>query len=616
MRVIADYSPDLTGELARRPGIAATDITDDVRRILDAVRSTGDAALLDFSEQFDGVRPGTLAVSTAGASVPDDLQEAMLVAARNIRTFHAAQADPVREIQTTTGVRCWRKSVPIERVGLYIPGGSAPLFSTVLMLAIPASVAGCREIVLCTPPSKDGSVHPAILAAAAQAGIDTVYAAGGAQAIAAMAYGTETIPRVDKIFGPGNQWVDTAKQLVAADGIAIDLPAGPTEVGILIDAGANPLFVAADILSQAEHGPDSDVFVVATEAVDTDALLSAVHAQLRDMPRADIARKALEHSRIVVTGSRAEAVALMDAYAPEHLIIQTHHAAALAEEITQAGSVFIGPWTPESLGDYASGTNHTLPTNGAARAFSGVSLDSFVRKITFQEATPAGLEGLGPHVETMARAEQLDGHARAVSVRRATAEPVATRTGFVRRKTNETDIVVQVDLDGSGRSDIRTGLSFLDHMLDQIARHARIDLTLRCDGDLEVDEHHTMEDTALALGSALDKALGDRRGIHRYGFTAPMDEALSQVAIDFSGRSWLVWNVTFTREYVGDVPTEMFAHFFKSLSDTARMNLNIQATGENEHHIIESVFKGFARALGMAIRPTGTDDLPSTKGSL
>ena len=308
----------------------------------------------------------------------------------------------------------------------------------------------------------------------------------------------------------------------------------------------------------------------------------------------------------------------MNAYAPEHLIIQTHHAAALAEEVTQAGSVFIGAWTPESLGDYASGTNHTLPTNGAARAYSGVSLDSFVRKITFQSASTDGLAWLGPHVETLARAEELEGHARAVSVRLAALDGADTpsRTGFVRRKTNETDIVVQVDLDGSGRSDIRTGLDFLDHMLDQIARHARIDLSLRCDGDLEVDEHHTIEDSALALGSALDLALGDRRGIHRYGFTAPMDEALSQVAIDFSGRSWLVWDVPFTREFVGDVPTEMFAHFFKSLSDNARMNLNIQASGENEHHIIESVFKGFARALGMAIRPTGTDDLPSTKGSL
>ena len=616
MRVIADYSPDLTGELVRRPGLASRDIVDDVGRILESVRERGDEALVDFSEQFDGVRPPALEVPTSGAVIDDDLQEALLVASRNIRAFHAVQADPIRDVQTTPGVRCWRKSVPIERVGLYIPGGTAPLFSTVLMLAIPAAVAGCREIVLCTPPRKDGSIHPAILAAAAQAGIDTVYAVGGAQAIAAMAYGTETIPRVDKIFGPGNQWVDTAKQLVAADGVAIDLPAGPTEVGILMDSGANLTFVAADILSQAEHGPDSDVLVVATEAIDTDALLAEVESRLGDLPRADIARQALEHSRIVVCGSRADAVALMNAYAPEHLIIQTHHAAALAEEVTQAGSVFIGAWTPESLGDYASGTNHTLPTNGAARAFSGVSLDSFVRKITFQEATPDGLEGLGPHVEVMARAEQLEGHARAVSVRRSAAAPVSTRTGFVRRKTNETDIVVQVDLDGTGRADISTGLHFLDHMLDQIARHARIDLTLRCDGDLEVDEHHTMEDTALALGSALDQALGDRRGINRYGFTAPMDEALSQVAIDFSGRSWLVWNVSFTREAIGDVPTEMFAHFFKSLSDTARMNLNIQASGENEHHIIESVFKGFARALGMAIRPTGTDDLPSTKGSL
>ena len=618
MRVFPSFNAADTPELIRRPALDAADISADVRRILDAVRDEGDQALLDFGEQFDGIRPASLSVDTSGADIPDKLAEAIAVAARNIRAFHEAQREPIREIETSAGVRCWRKSVAIERVGLYIPGGTAPLFSSVLMLAIPAAVAGCKEVVLCTPPGKDGSIHPAILAAARQTGIEQVFAVGGAQAIGAMAYGTESIPQVDKIFGPGNQWVDTAKRLVAADGVAIDLPAGPTEVGILMDSEANLRFVAADILSQAEHGVDSDVFVVSTEGVDTDALLAEVERQLVDLPRADIARQALERSRIVACASRSEAVELMNAYAPEHLIIQTHHAAALAEEVTQAGSVFIGAWTPESLGDYASGTNHTLPTNGAARAYSGVSLDSFVRKITFQSASTDGLAWLGPHGETMARAEELEGHARAVSVRLAALDGADTpsRTGFVRRKTNETDIVVQVDLDGSGRSDIRTGLDFLDHMLDQIARHARIDLSLRCDGDLEVDEHHTIEDSALALGSALDLALGDRRGIHRYGFTAPMDEALSQVAIDFSGRSWLVWDVPFTREFVGDVPTEMFAHFFKSLSDNARMNLNIQASGENEHHIIESVFKGFARALGMAIRPTGTDDLPSTKGSL
>ena len=620
MRVINGLASAPIEDLVSRPAIGKMDISGEVRAILDAVKADGDDALRRYTEQFDGVTLDELSLPTTGAAVSNELQQAIVVASRNIRAFHGAQKESVREIETTPGVRCWRKSVPIERVGLYIPGGTAPLFSSVLMLAIPAAVAGCSEVVVCTPPGKDGSINPAILAAAREAGIDAVYRVGGAQAIAAMAYGTESIPRVDKIFGPGNQWVDMAKRLIAADGIAIDLPAGPTEVGILIDSSSRPHFVAADILSQAEHGVDSDVFVVATEPANTEAILSAVESQLGDMPRADIARKALEHSRMVICDDRREAVALMDAYAPEHLIIQTRHAAALAEEVTQAGSVFIGPWTPESLGDYASGTNHTLPTNGAARAWSGVSLDSFVRKITFQEASASGLERLGPHVEVMARAEQLEGHARAVSVRRVSREAggsqTEARSGFVRRRTNETDIVVQVDLDGSGRAEIRTGLSFFDHMLDQIARHARIDLTVRCDGDLEVDEHHTIEDTALALGAALDQALGERRGIHRFGFTAPMDEALSQIAIDFSGRSWLVWDVTLAREYIGDVPTEMFAHFFKSLSDTARMNLNIQASGENEHHIIESVFKGFARALGMAIRPTGTDDLPSTKGSL
>ncbi|NNF03637.1 MAG: imidazoleglycerol-phosphate dehydratase HisB, partial [Rhodothermales bacterium] len=417
-----------------------------------------------------------------------------------------------------------------------------------------------------------------------------------------------------------------AKQLVSAGGVAIDMPAGPTEVAIICDTDTDPAFVAADTLSQAEHGPDSDVLVVVIVEAEnathspryTDRLQTAVGEQLGELPRADIARQALAHARIVVVADAESALEISDAYAPEHLIIQARRAEWLAEQVQHAGSVFIGPWTPESLGDYASGTNHTLPTAGAARAYAGVSLDSFVRKITFQTATPDGLAALGPHVATMARAEKLDGHAAAVERRLAALENAgAARTGFVRRTTNETDIVVHVDLDGSGRGDCRTGLGFFDHMLDQIARHSGIDLSVICDGDLEVDEHHTIEDTALAIGEALRRAVGDKKGIERYGFTAPMDEAQARVALDLSGRAWLEWDVEFDREHIGDVPTEMFRHFFHSLSDAAAYTLHVSADGENEHHVIEAVFKGFARALGHATSiGSDADRLPSTKGSL
>jgi len=617
MNVIS-YTPDLDIEdICRRRAVEADDLTDRVAEIVTAVIAEGDEALRRFTSEFDGVDLSDLRIPVSVPSLPDELERAILVASRNISAFHGAQKEQVSLIETSPGVTCWRKSVPIERVGIYIPGGTAPLFSTVLMLALPARLAGCSEIVLCTPPLEDGSIHPAILIAAAEAGIAIVYPVGGAQAIAAMAYGTETIPKVDKIFGPGNQWVDTAKRLVAADGVAIDIPAGPTEVALLIDESADLSFVAADMIAQAEHGADSDVIVVSVGAIETEALMESVEQQLVDLPRADIARAALNNARIVVCNSAEEALSVVNTYAPEHLIIQTHHAETLAEQVIQAGSVFIGTWTPESLGDYASGTNHTLPTNGSARAYSGVSLDSFVRKITFQKATREGLDSLGPHVQVMAAAEELDGHARAVSVRLDADRSSIARTGFVRRKTNETDITIELNLDGKGRSDCRTGLGFLDHMLDQIARHSGIDLSVRCKGDLEVDEHHSIEDTAIALGTALDQALGDRRGIGRYGFTAPMDDALAHIAIDLSGRSWLVWNVHLIAERVGDVPTEMFSHFFKSLSDAARMNLNIQAAGDNSHHIVEAIFKGFARALGMSVARSGdADAMPSTKGTL
>ncbi len=640
IRTVMRPAPSAWPELVQRPGGDLTEALADARPILDDVRVRGDAALREWTRRLDGVdleaavmSDGAVqrAAQTAARELPEELAQAMDVAARHIEAFHRAQGAARVDMETMPGVRVWRRNAPIERVGIYIPGGSAPLFSTILMLGIPARLAGCREVVMATPPGKDGAIHAAMMHAARLAGVTRVVAAGGAQAIAALAFGTETVPRVDKIFGPGNRWVTAAKQLVAAEGVAIDMPAGPTEVAILADDAAPASFVAADMLAQAEHGADSHVFVVTTSEALAEALPAQIERQLADLPRADVARQALAHSVIVVADTVDAAVALSEAYAPEHLIIMMRAAEAVAARIQTAGSVFVGEWTPESLGDYASGTNHTLPTGGAARAFSGVTLEAFQKTVTFQQATPRGLAALAPHVEILARAEALEGHARAAAVRRealgretlgrdpsvaSDARPPAPRTGFVRRTTSETDIAVHVDLDGQGRASIHTGLGFLDHMLDQIARHSGIDLTVRASGDLHIDEHHTIEDTAITLGEALARALGDKRGIARFGFTAPMDDAIARVALDLSGRSWLVWKVDFARERVGDVPTEMFSHFFKSLTDAAAMNLNVEAEGENDHHVIESVFKAFARALGQAVSHTGSTALPSTKGAL
>lgn len=408
--------------LLARPVMATADLDDRVKPVLQAIKQEGDLALKRFTQQFDGVEIRNSLVSSeefaeAESLCSEELKAAIRQAKANIETFHAAQREPVTRIETMPGVTCWRKSLPIRRVGLYIPGGTAPLFSTILMLGIPAKLAGCETIVLCTPPAKDGSVHPAMLFAAKLLGITQVYKAGGSQAIAAMAYGTETIPMVDKIFGPGNQYVTAAKQLVSREGIAIDLPAGPSEVCVVADVTATPAFVAADLLSQAEHGVDSQVLLVTDSVEMAEAIEVEVQAQLAVLPRKEYAEGAMQHSRTLVMTSREEMVEVVNEYAAEHLILSVDNAEEMAEQITQAGSVFIGHFTPESAGDYASGTNHTLPTNGFARAYSGVSLDSFVKKVTFQKITQAGLEQLGPIVETMAKAEELEAHARAVRIR-------------------------------------------------------------------------------------------------------------------------------------------------------------------------------------------------------
>lgn len=422
MEVIKYPSREDWVSLAKRPALDVTTLFDTVRTVLDEVRQEGDIAVKRYEEKFDKVVLTDLQVSEAEISearelVSEELKQAIRTAKDNIEKFHASQCFTGKKVETTPGVTCWQKAVAIEKVGLYIPGGTAPLFSTVLMLAVPAHIAGCKEIVLCTPPDKEGKVHPAILFAAETAGVSKIFKAGGIQAIAAMAYGTESVPKVYKIFGPGNQYVTAAKQLVSLKDVAIDMPAGPSEVEVIADETANPDFIAADFLSQAEHGADSQAILVTSSEGIVAPVIKAIQLQLSELSRKEITEKALEHSRIIVLKDEQEVIDFTNMYAPEHLIIQTTNYPHIAGQIENAGSVFMGAYTPESAGDYASGTNHTLPTNGYAKAYSGVNLDSFIKKITFQEITVEGIKNLGGTIQIMAGNEQLDAHRNAVTIR-------------------------------------------------------------------------------------------------------------------------------------------------------------------------------------------------------
>ena len=422
MEIIKYPGREEWSSLIKRPALDVTTLFDTVRTVLDEVREQGDTAVKAYEEKFDKVLLSSLQVSEeemreADALVAEDLKQAIRTAKANIEKFHASQRFEGKKVETTPGVTCWQKAVAIEKVGLYIPGGTAPLFSTVLMLAVPARIAGCKEIVLCTPPNREGKVHPAILFAAEVAGVSKIFKAGGIQAIAAMAYGTESVPKVYKIFGPGNQYVTAAKQLVSLKEVAIDMPAGPSEVEVIADETANPDFIAADFLSQAEHGVDSQAVLVTASETIVEPVARAIQEQLDRLPRKEITEKSLAHSRIIVLKDLREVVDFTNQYAPEHLIIATKNYDELAEKVVNAGSVFLGEYACESAGDYASGTNHTLPTHGYALAYNGVNLDSYNRKITFQHLTAEGIKSIGDAVVTMAENEQLEAHANAMRLR-------------------------------------------------------------------------------------------------------------------------------------------------------------------------------------------------------
>jgi histidinol dehydrogenase len=422
MKIILNPQKEDWNFLCSRPQIDSIELDTVVKEIISSVNAGKDKALQDLSQKYDAIPPGNLKVMAselieAMGLVSEKLKMAIQVAKANIEKFHSSQLSREQPVETSPGVKCWRKSVAIEKVGLYIPGGTAPLFSTLLMLGIPAKLAGCKQIIICTPPGKNGKINPVILYTAQLIGLNEVFKIGGAQAIAAMACGTETIPKVFKIFGPGNQYVTKAKELVQLNGTAIDMPAGPSEVLIIADEDSNPEFIAADLLSQAEHGPDSQVIMLTDKKDLTEKVRMEVEKQVELLPRKEIAMKALENSRLILLPDMNSCIDFSNLYAPEHLIITTKDPMSIAEKVINAGSVFLGKYSCESAGDYASGTNHTLPTNGFARNYSGVSLDSFLKKITFQEISEDGLKNIGPYIEIMAEAESLKAHRNAVSLR-------------------------------------------------------------------------------------------------------------------------------------------------------------------------------------------------------
>ena len=422
MKKVLNPAKNTWSELLKRPTKTVADIETVVNDIFKEVKTKGDRAVLKYTELFDGTTPDKLLVSEeeinkAEKSITSELKEAIAIAKKNITTFHAAQKTESVTVETTNGVTCWQEKRPIQKVGLYIPGGSAPLFSTILMLAVPATIAGCKEIVLCTPPDKNGEVNAAILYTAKLCGVTKIYKIGGIQAIAAMTFGTETVPSVYKIFGPGNQYVTVAKQLATKYNVAIDMPAGPSELLIYADETANPTFVASDLLSQAEHGPDSQVILVSTSKEIIDETEKEVEAQLEKLPRKGIATQAIANSKLILVDTEEEALEMINEYGPEHFIVISENEEYFVSNIQNAGSVFIGNYTPESAGDYASGTNHTLPTNGYSKQYSGVNLDSFLKSMTFQKISEKGIKNIGPAIEIMAEAEGLEAHKNAVSIR-------------------------------------------------------------------------------------------------------------------------------------------------------------------------------------------------------
>ena len=551
----------------------------------------------------------------------DDIKNAILIAYANIKKYHEKQLEglSIKDIETTKGVKLWSEFKPIDVIGLYIPGGTAPLFSSFLMQAIPAIIAGCNNIVVCTPPNKNGNIDPAILWVADLLNIKNIYKVGGSQAVFAMAYGTKSIPKCLKIFGPGNQYVTEAKMLVSKD-ISIDMPAGPSEVYVVSNDENKLDIIASDLLSQLEHSKDAKAVLISQNKSVIKNISNEINIQNNALNRQEILQSSINNIYLINASSDQQVIDFININAPEHLILLDNDFSKIAPYINNAGSVFCGNYSPESFGDYASGSNHTLPTSGAAKTYSGLSVKDFGKIITFQTATAEGFMNLAPAVKILAEAENLDAHAKAVDIRESYALQDTyqkPRTSFIKRTTNETSIFINLNIDGTGNYNVDTGLKYFDHMLEQFAKHGSFDITINSIGDLEIDEHHTIEDVAIALGDAFKQALGERKNIERYSSNESlvMDETISNVSIDMSSRNLLKMKTSKLREYVGDFPTEMFEHFFISFVNTLSFTCHIDTKGTNSHHIVEATFKSFTRALSAALIQNNKN-IASTKGML
>ena len=604
--------------------ISIDNVTETVLRFKKLVLNQGTSAFDRINKELNTKSPKSYKVKTTEISksellVSDKLKQSILNSAANIKTIceNDKKALIGSPVETTKGIKIWMEFRPIDSVGIYVPGGSAPLISSLLMQLIPATVAGCKNIIICTPPNKKGLVAPEILWIAKLYGVKNIYKVGGAQAIFAMAYGTTIIPKVNKIFGPGNSYVNEAKKLCSND-VAIDLPAGPSEVMIVTNDLDKISIAAADALSQLEHDPNSKAFIISNNLTLLKKIKGDISKQMSNLARQNVLSQSIKNVLLIKAKSFKDSICLINECAPEHLILLDEDYSKYLIQINNAGSIFCGPLSPESFGDYSSGSNHVLPTNGQAKVHSGLSVSDFGKHISVQTASAEGFNNLKDTVIEMARAETLDGHQQAVKIRENIASKKAVSRSYSEiRKTNETNIYINLNLDGSGNYNIQTGLNYLDHLLEQFSKHGSIDLNLSCLGDLEIDEHHTIEDIAIALGTAINNALGDRIGIARYASSEilVMDEVKSIVSIDLSSRRYLNFKCSKLRDYVGDFPTEMFEHFFISLINSIAMTCHIETTGKNSHHLLEATFKTFARCLKSAVVIESTSS-SSTKGIL
>ena len=597
-----------------------------VKRFKSLVLDNGDDGIREISKLLKEKALNNFKVTNsefkqADKLLSDDIKNAILIAYSNIKKYHEKQLEglSIKSIETTRGIKLWSEFKPIDVIGLYVPGGTAPLFSSFLMQAIPAIIAGCKNIIVCTPPDKNGKIDPTILWVANLLNIKNIFKVGGSQAIFAMAYGTKSVPKCLKIFGPGNQYVTLAKMLVS-NNVSIDMPAGPSEVYVVSDDEDKIDIIASDLLSQLEHSKDAKAVLISKNKSLVKTISKEIDLQKKLLNRQNILISSLKNIYLVNAANDQQIIDFININAPEHLILLDEDFSKIAPYINNAGSVFCGKYSPESFGDYASGSNHTLPTARSAKTYSGLSVKDFGKIITFQTASPEGFINLAPTVKILAKAECLDAHAKAVSIREKYAEEdniVKPRTSFIKRDTKETSIYINLNIDGTGNYNINTGLKYFDHMLEQFAKHGRFDITINSIGDLEIDEHHTIEDVAITLGDAFKQALGDRTNIERYSSNQSlvMDETISNVSIDMASRNLLKMQTSKLREYVGDFPTEMFEHFFISFVNTLSFTCHIDTKGSNSHHIVEATFKSFTRALSDALKQNNKN-IASTKGIL